>query len=431
MYMMIADHTCRRKQRMKPELKNDAFVRKSVIYDRILWFLTAALMISFVVLERYTWCSYVYIGILAASVAVFLLQNGIHIGFSFEKFHLFTSLFALYCLISMIWAPDRGLTMTIFKSILKSLITMWFFYLHYQKKTDVRELINIIFIAGAVIAAYAIYRYGFQRIWKVLTVGKRLKNNFTNRNTIGVMSAITLVIAFSRLINKKPSWFLLLALPCIPMAIATGSKKTSAILAVGFIMLVLIRVIRKSPDRRKTFIRIICVLIMTVVIGYIIVSLPIMKSLVKPVTHLLNYFTGDGKSDKSTTRRMNYIDLGYEQFLKTPLWGIGVGNSPLIIGADTYLHANYIELLACGGIIGFLVYYAPYIYLIKKSIELRRIEQNESDLCFVLIILVLVTDIGQVTYYSKETYFYLMMFFLHIKNLQRLASQKGDVDLYA
>ena len=416
---------------MKPDLKNDAFVRKSVICDRIIWFLTAALMISFVVLERYTWCSYVYMGILAASVAVFLLQNGIHIGFSFEKFHLFTSLFALYCLISMIWAQDRGLTLTIFKSLLKSLITMWFFYLHYQKKTDVRELINIIFIAGAVIAAYAIYRYGVPKIWKVLTAGKRLKNNFTNRNTIGVMSALSLVIAFSRLINKKPSFFLLLALPCLPIAIATGSRKTSAILAVGFIMLVLIRVIRKSPDPKKTFIRIICVLLLAVIIGYIIVSLPIMNSLVRPVRNLLNYFTGEGRTDKSTTRRMNYIDLGFRQFLETPLLGVGVGNSPLVIGADTYLHANYIEILACGGIIGFLIYYAPYIYLIKKSIDLRRFEQDESDLCFVLLILVLVTDIGQVSYYSKETYFYLMMFFLHIRNLQRLAAQKGDVDLYA
>ena len=416
---------------MKPILKIAPSDRKSVICDYLMWLLTAALMISFVVFERYSWCTYVYMGILAASVIVFIYQNGLHIRFSLDKYHLFTGLFAAYCLLSMLWSQDRGLTMTIFKSIVKSILTMWFFYLHYQKKTDVKGLLNIVFIAGAVIAAYAITRYGWPKIWKVLTAGKRLKNNFTNRNTIGVMSALTLVIVFSRLLNRKPSFFMLLALPCIPMAIASGSRKTSAILAVGFVMVILIRIIRKSPDPKRTIIRIFSVIILLAVIGYIIVSLPIMRSLVRPVEHLINYFTGEGKTDKSTTRRMNYFDIGFQQFLKTPILGVGIGNSPLVIGADTYLHANYVELLACGGLIGFLVYYAPYIYLIIRSVKLRRYDHDEHDLCFVLLILVLITDLGQVSYYSKETYFYLMLFFLHLRNLENHAARSEGADLNA
>ena len=89
------------------------------------------------------------------------------------------------------------------------------------------------------------------------------------------------------------------------------------------------------------------------------------------------------------------------------------------IAMATYLHNNYVELLAGGGIVGFAVFYSMYGYLIVNFIRKRRVAEPMKNLCIIIVVLLLVMDVALVSYYSKDLYFILMIPFLEIDKLSK------------
>ena len=267
--------------------------------------------------------------------------------------------------------------------------------------------------------------YGLGAIREIIAIGERADNSFTNVNTIGMMSANALVIMFYRLINKKFSSIIVLSVPCALMVLASGSRKAFVTVFLGIIALLLFRGLRKSQNPVKVFIRIVLGLIFVVASWRMLLSLQIMQSLINPMTRMINYFILGETTDSSVMHRMDFITMGLQQFVNTPLFGIGIGNSAILIGKDTYLHNNYIELLACGGMLGLLIYYAPYLYLLRNMFKIWRGGNEKDDLCLVLLTLILLMDFGQVSYFSKETYFYLILFFVYVK--ERLKNSPKEV----
>ena len=84
-----------------------------------------------------------------------------------------------------------------------------------------------------------------------------------------------------------------------------------------------------------------------------------------------------------------------------------------------YLHNNFAEVLAGGGLVGFIIYYSIYIYIFVHFIRYRRYATMETAICATLLIMALVEDYASVTYYAKETYFYLMLGFLETEKLKQ------------
>lgn len=403
---------------MKKTQQASSISVRTTIGDRLLCAINIVLMVSFIVFEIDAKGKYVYLGIISLFFVVFAIHSKFKIRVKLDPFILFTALFVLFCMLSMIWAKDSNLTYRRFTTVFETVLFMWVLYLYHNNRNDIGDILDIICISGYCVGLYAIFKYGLGTIRMIVAAGDRAGNSFTNINTIGMMCAIAIVITISRLVNRTYKIEMVLAIPCALMVIASGSRKAFAVLLIGITLTILFRVIKHSTTPGLTLLRFILIVIVIIVVGKYIFSLPIMKSLVDPMNRFLNYFSGEGSTDESTRRRMSYITLGISQFLKTPIVGIGIGNSPLIIGRDTYLHNNYVELLACGGIIGTVIYYLPYWVSLKNTIRYRSVSDTDNDLCFVLLILVLIMDFGQVSYFSKDTYFYLLLFFCNLNCLR-------------
>ena len=125
----------------------------------------------------------------------------------------------------------------------------------------------------------------------------------------------------------------------------------------------------------------------------------------------------------SALLRKSMVEIGMRQFKKTPILGIGIGCSHLIVmpvlGLDTYLHNNFVELLACGGIVGTLIYYSFYLDIFYNYFIYRAVRDEALGTCFIISTLLFAMDWGRVSLYSKSTYFYFMIFFIEIALLKR------------
>ena len=127
------------------------------------------------------------------------------------------------------------------------------------------------------------------------------------------------------------------------------------------------------------------------------------------------------RSSSDAWIRLAYVRLGMQLFREHPILGIGIANANIYTssyyGHNHYLHNNYVELLACGGIVGFLIYYSVWAWLLVTFIKCRKQRSREYDICLVLLLIHIAMDYGAVSYYSKETFVFLLLFWMEAKNL--------------
>ena len=132
--------------------------------------------------------------------------------------------------------------------------------------------------------------------------------------------------------------------------------------------------------------------------------------------------TGEGTVDSSTSARELYRQVGWNQMKETPWFGIGMGN-PWILAARqinraAYLHCNYAEVGAGGGIVGLFSYYIMYLYVLYREYKYLNYEKF-SALIVLWVLIKFVTDWGAVSYYSKINLFYLMIYYLHVDLMRK------------
>ena len=132
---------------------------------------------------------------------------------------------------------------------------------------------------------------------------------------------------------------------------------------------------------------------------YAVMTMPIFATARFRFELMINTFLGKGNTSYSDRERIHYIETGMKEFFNSPIWGNGTGHSYVMFG--TYSHNNFVELFMNYGIIGFSIYYAPYIPLIHRLF--RRIREVDTISIYFLtfIVLELFLGYGWVNYYDR------------------------------
>lgn len=393
------------------------------VSEKIIWCLTVVLISSFYIFDASKWGSIILAIITISIFVISLIQDKGIIRFSIKPFHLFILLFALFSMFSALWAIypkdsfQKGMT------IIQILICMTIIEMHYAKFYTIKQLINAIMWTGFIIVFYAIIFYGLDTIKHTLVAQSRLENSFANINSIAMAASMSIVIIIYKIFfcEKKQIYLIIFAIPSVIIIAASGSRKALVLAILGIVMIVLFKY--TNNNFFITLIRLILLGALLLIVFRIILLLPIFSGLNERMKGLVSLITNVGVVDHSAMLREQYIHAGISQFTKTPLMGIGIGNSHFITaqvaGKLTYLHNNYVELLACGGILGFTLYYSIYIYLFYNMVKLRKYKSNYTNLCLVLMVILLIMDYGMVTYYSKITCFYFLIFFKEVQLLKK------------
>ena len=397
-------------------------VQKDWLLERCIWILTVFLLSSFVIFDQNAWISKILLGAtFAILIADAILGKG-KITVSFGPFHIHVLIFVFFCYASSLWAWRPAAATGKATTILEILICMSVLYFHYAKQDTVSELVDAVMWAGYVITIYTFLFVGISTIKMIAAGGDRLVSAYTNINSIGIAVAISAVFSIHNVlfITRRVQLKHLFVVPEIILVGLSGSRKTLLIVGIGIVLLVLIRYRSRNMLNTTLYWAILGVII--VVLSRLLLSLPIFSAVNERMSGLFALITGKGEIDSSSVKRATYIQIGLEQFLRTPITGIGIGSTGALLqqyyGLDTYLHNNFVELLASGGIIGFLIFYSIHMHLLYDYLKYRRKDDPYLVLCVVFLLVQLIMEYGMVSYYSKTTYFYFLIFFLEARNLK-------------
>lgn len=395
-------------------------ISKDSLVDKSIWILTVLLLTSFSVNNNNLNGSAILLGITAIVVILMAYKNQGKIIYNIGPFQIAVAAFAAFSLVSSLWsiqanyAIEKGIT--IFEILICVTIFYWAFRL---RKDPVGDLIKAIMWSGFCLVIYTFVFYGTSVVRDVIYGSTRLSSAFDNVNTIGFLCAISINIAVFYVVHEKKILYAIMCIPSFVLLLACGSRKALIIVGLGIFLIFFFKAI--GEKRITSFIRFIAIIIIGVFVIRLLSNLPVFDGINQRMEGLIALLTGKGKVDHSAWVRQQYILLGIEVFKKHPIVGIGMGNVRIvnqqILGDNCYLHNNFAELLANGGILGFGLFYYIYIYVIKRMVMKRVLFSYYGQVITMLIVCLLLADYGLVSYYSKITYFFFALFFLFVETV--------------
>ena len=405
-------------------------MRENKIKKRAVWFITLVMFVALYLFDNGSWGNYVFGGCAALVFLVGVVLGRKTTSIVVRPFYIFILCFSIYCLSSYLWAWEPSAALDQAKRMFLILLCFAMVYLYYEKQDNIDALLDCIMWGGYVVSIYAIFAFGgVESVFSMLIAGHRpnAEETFINVNVLGMLGAVAGIIQIYKMVNEKKFLSSVLLIPTIIIIALTQSKKAILMLIIGAVLIAVSRGV--TAGKGFKILKVAIALLIVFVVGYYVINLEIFSGLRDRFNDMFSTMSGEDQTEgTSTWERMKFIEIGMAQFWDTPILGVGIGSSKALLlqkyGEYTYLHNNYVELLACGGIVGFAIHYSMYVYLLYNLIKYRRYDVQRADFCIILIIVLLVTDYGFVSYNVKSQYFYLATFFIQVDLLKRAANRK-------
>lgn len=316
-------------------------------------------------------------------------------------------LFSSYCITSINWAYDRNEAMTWITTIVFVYIcNIALSAIMINQKRNVQYSLKVFSFFGLLMCLSFLSIHG-------LNYGDELdrSDSTINMNTIGMVAAVTTIISFYlyRNIETKKRLNIYLLISCVSFLIVLLSASRKALI-IPFLAYGVTKLSGKKPSR--IFLNSVLLSILAIFVVWCLLKIPIFYNIVGfRIEGLINGFldTG-GEVDSSTTTRMQFVEVGMIFLSQNILFGYGAANFGALYasyfpGRDpVYAHNNYIELLVNYGIVGTLLYYSFYIYLIVKLLKIIRSTRDQVAILFLSIIVsLIIVEYGFVAYYDLFT----------------------------
>ena len=384
--------------------------------DKFLWFVTFA----FLAFNSIGGKAEGGAAVLFVVTIIFLLCSNFR--FQVRPYHLFVLQFTFFCYISAFWALNGRMAIAKGNTLFQILFCTSVFYSYYSKLRNVDLLLRLIMWAGYFMVFYSYLFYGIGNVASMESDAERLSSEFANVNSIGMKAATVVIIHLYFCMYRKWERSILLAIPTIILVASTQSRKAIVILILGPLLLYYFKYLRQSRKSLVPFARLLLFVIVLIILVITMSQTGLFSGVTQRMTNLLNSFTGEGYVDSSTSTREFFRKIGWIQFTRTPMLGVGMGNARILAiratGHDCYLHNNYAELAANGGTVGLISYYSIFLYVLYKEFKYYKVN-SVACLFIVMILIRFVSDWGAVSYYSKTTYIYLMMWFIHLDKCKK------------
>lgn len=211
----------------------------------------------------------------------------------------------------------------------------------------------------------------------VSQVETRVGNSLSgNVNTVGsALGIISFVLTACFSITKRKNVFYVL-IPLFFIMLLTGSKKTVIVIVVDVLTIYVY-----ARNKASAFLKFCLTFI--VLVWVFLESPYFYEVLGKRMEDMITTMTGMGSGgySHSTDAREGMILEGFKLFLDYPLFGGGMNYysyASVKYSCYDYSHCNYTELLCNFGMVGFLLYYFPYVQNVLLLWKTRNLNWKES-----------------------------------------------------
>lgn len=395
------------------------------ITDRLIWIAITLYFVlvplAVVITEDSGMGKYLLLAPLLVMMAAKIISTGGKINVGICGYDLYLLAFTLFIYASSLWADNSSFVIIKANNMVEVFIAMYIIRICLPENNRIVNLLKCLMWGSFGIVAYAIFRYGWAYITYAISSDTRIVSTIINANTLGMGAAFAMVISVFLLLYNGFNLGLIASIPTFFVLAASGSRKALFIFVFGIAFLFITKNLG-NKDFFKSAFYVVISLVVIIIAVYQLSKLPMFEGVNERIVGLFNGILGKGDVDHSTSVRLKMIEIGMNLFAKKPFLGVGIDNAKIYTEsafgvANYYLHNNYVELLADGGIVGTFIYYSIYIFLLRGLWKNRNFTFGEFNVVFLILILRLILDYGMVSYESKNTYFYLLIFYLEYKKL--------------
>lgn len=304
---------------------------------------------------------------------------------------------------------------TTLQTIFKNAVRCFAFSIYLSTNQHCKRIIDFIGIAGIVCSAFLINSYlgssmtfTDYRYATLDRVGAEIAGGNVNIVAMNMAFSFTAWLILFNHTNSKVKKILFFC--CMTVVAGTSLLTGSRKVLLYYLVVLMVYNLLCNEGKIKNVI----LMVITLLIAYY--CLMNIEPLYYLIGHKVDFFSGNTLYmlyDQSDSVRSNLASAGLELFLDNLITGVGFGNTYNYFGM--YTHNNYTEILACGGIIGFCVYYSMYLYIAKKCVSKRR--NNEVYLfIFLALIGLICLEFSQVTYLYGVPWLFLTFSAVYCKN---------------
>lgn len=321
----------------------------------------------------------------------------------FNRFLFIYLLFIMICIISYFYAIDQMIVLIMARSLFLYFVFVFFLINYIDNYDKLINLLNYFICAGFFATIFLLINADIYSIQKSgILLG--------NINEIGIIIGISALFSIYFILFQKRYLYLLPAMACMGMVLATGSRVALVWVVLSSILLLYFNNKNSFKGRIKS---ITLAILLLFLFYYLLFNIPYFYQIAgHRVENTLKFIRNERVDEGSITLRVYMVRYGLELFKASPLIGYGINNYRILLGKNigriTYAHNNYIELLVGLGILGAIIYYSMYanavICLLKSKNNL-----NLRYLFLTFLLSVLIIDFASVNYYSKHIYIVLAM----------------------
>jgi O-antigen ligase len=297
--------------------------------------------------------------------------------------------FFLYCFVSILWTLNLDLSMEMLNGMLITAAALFSVTYYVNSESRFLRIIKIQLFSFCYMALRLIvllpekhlFGRGLNKFYMVEIIG-------VHYNVLAFFMSLGIVMAVFLYLRLKTR-LILIIVPFFYYMIFLGGSRQGIIVPIAS-LLFLYMLFKGIKQSYKTII-ILCVVVGLYVL-YINSDLPGASQMLS----LVNGFLG-GTVETSFNERVLFRRMAVDMFTQRPVFGWGINSFKAHLGNINYFklsyscHNNYLEILMCLGVVGFLIYYSMYFKLLVQAFK-RVIFKNifvlfSITICFMLLLL--------------------------------------------
>ena len=327
--------------------------------------------------------------------------------------------FIAFCVFTMLYSPEKGfLSDSEFYLLIVNFILILFLSQSDININDIKKISWANILSGGFLIFILFARGNLTGFSTSNRFGQDLFGNsniLANLLMKSALYAIWLLVYSENKIIHKMVLTLCLVASYYGMFLSGGRK----FIIIPAIFLYILLFFKRDSRGRKHLVKYTGVVIAIVIaVYYLIMNVPAFYAVIGERMESLFSFirTGHSISGKSAEIRATMIEIGFNKWMDSPIWGYGFDSfkyyNRLMTGHFYYSHNNYIELLYDLGIIGFAIYYWFYWKLFYVAWKGKNSYTPEIRAFVIGIVFsMLVFEYGAVNYTVTSTQ--IMLFFAY------------------